>query len=73
MPLIQHDFVQQELRKLDPKKATGPDKFSAKLLKQAALSLSPVLTRLINKSINTGKFPSSWKLQEYAQSTNVVI
>ena len=50
------------LGKLDPSKATGPDKISARMLKATAYSIAPSLTKLFNLSIKVGKLPSSWKL-----------
>ena len=46
---------------LDTSKANGPDNISAKMLKSTAVSIAPVLTKLLNLSITTGKLPSAWK------------
>ena len=45
------------LRALDTSKANGPDNKSAKMLKSTAVSIVPVLTKLLNLSITTGKLP----------------
>ena len=42
--------------------AVGLDKVSSRLLKDAADIVAPSLTSLFNISINTGCFPSTWKL-----------
>ena len=46
---------------LDTSKTNGPDNLSAKMLKSTAVSIDPVLTKLLNLSIITGKLPSAWK------------
>ncbi len=47
---------------LDENKATGPDKISAKLLKNCASIVCSSLCALFNKSLSSGKFPYEWKL-----------
>ena len=42
-------------------KANGPDGISATMLKSTAHSIAPGLTKLFNKSISSGKLPSTWK------------
>ena len=42
-------------------KATGYDGISQVLLKEAASSIAPSLTRLFNSSLNKRVFPSAWK------------
>ena len=54
--------VAPALRSLDVSKATGPDKISARLLKETAEQIAPSLTLLYNKSLETGVFPDEWKL-----------
>ena len=44
-----------------PNKAVGLDKVSSRLLDDADI-VAPSLTSLFNISINTGCFPSTWKL-----------
>ena len=58
---ITYDYVEQELNKLKINKATGLDKISTRLLKDAASVIAPVLTSLINKSFSSGCFPKRWK------------
>ena len=50
------------INELKPNKAVGLDKVSSRLLKDAADIVAPSLTSLFNISINTGYFPSTWKL-----------
>ena len=42
-------------------KANGPDGISTTMLKSTAYSIAPALTKLFNKSISSGKLPSTWK------------
>ena len=50
-----------QLLSLKPNKAIGLDKISARLLKCAAHSICCSITRLLNLSIQSGKFPEIWK------------
>ena len=58
---ISEETVMKKLVTLDERKATGPDKISAKLLKMVAPSVAPSLTSPFNHSILSGQFPSEWK------------
>ena len=49
------------LKKLDIKKACGPDKLPPKLFKFCAHALSIPLHIIFNQSMKTGKFPCRWK------------
>ena len=55
------DEVLELLLTLDTSKANGPDNISAKMLKSTATSIAPVLTKLLNLSITTGRIPGAWK------------
>ena len=57
--LCTEDKVLELLCALDTSKANGPDNISAKMLKSTAVSIAPVLTKLLNLSITTGKLPSA--------------
>ena len=46
---------------IDTSKASGPDGISGKMLKNTALSISPVM-KLFNLPISTGKIPHQWKI-----------
>ena len=58
LPYITTEQVLLVINSLDPSKATGLDGISPKIIKMAANCLSPVIADLINKSINSGSFPS---------------
>ena len=40
----------------------GHDNITLPMIKQGILTLGPYILALINKSLNTGTYPSSWKL-----------
>ena len=49
------------LKSLNIDKACGPDGISPILLREAASSIAPSLTKLLNLSLQECKFPSEWK------------
>ena len=49
------------LKTLKVSKASGPDGISPRMLKHTALSISPVLAKLFNLSLQTSYFPLIWK------------
>jgi hypothetical protein len=53
--------VEKLLMGLDVTKSTGPDCIGNRLLKYTAHVISPFLTKLFQKSIDTGYFPKLWK------------
>ena len=53
--------VLEMLLSSDTTKSSGPDGISAIMLKQSALSIAPEITKLMNRSIHSGKFPAAWK------------
>ena len=59
---IEEHEVLNELRKLDTKKAMGPDGINGQLLKGTARSSAPILTRIFNRSLRCKSFPQHWKL-----------
>ncbi|CAB4032180.1 Hypothetical predicted protein [Paramuricea clavata] len=50
------------LKTINANKATGPDKIPGRLLKIAADILSPSLTRIFNRSLSMGIYPTDWKM-----------
>ena len=54
-------FVASQLKSLKANKATGLDKISARLLKDAADEITPSITLLLNRSTSSHTFPSIWK------------
>ena len=54
-------FVEKQLSQLKINKAIGLDNISTRLLRDAANVLAPSLRYIINLSLESGRFPSSWK------------
>lgn len=46
---------------MNPNKASGPDTIPAKILKECASSIAPVLTKIFQKSFNSGCLPGAWR------------
>ncbi|CAC5426688.1 unnamed protein product [Mytilus coruscus] len=59
--IISENEVVDILKILDVSKASGPDRISPRLLKEAYGILKYPLCRLFNLSLSVGKFPSDWK------------
>lgn len=59
-PLV--SVVRKLLAKLNERKAAGLDNIPSRLLKMAGNIIAPSLTLIFIKSINTGIFPTEWKL-----------
>ena len=53
--------VLQLLNSLDSNKSTGPDEIPVKLLKLSALLIAEPLSKLFNKSLTLGIYPSAFK------------
>ena len=58
---LTEDEVLSLLKSVDISKATGPDKISPRMLKEAAPSIAPSLTRLFNLSLASCTVPALWK------------
>ena len=58
---VSEDGVRKLLQKSNPRKATGPDMIPARLLKECAEELAPILAIIYSKSLQTGKVPDDWK------------
>ncbi len=61
-PPIQEERVHELLADLDEHKTTGLDGVSAKLLRLSSPVITRSITKILNTSINTGHFPTKWKL-----------
>ena len=46
------------LTNIDPYKATGPDDIPARILKESAYQMAPLLTFIFQSSLNQGKLPT---------------
>ena len=60
------DITEEEIRdvivNLDPKKASGPDQISNKMIKRVAGAKSKPLHIIFNRSLSENIFPDIWKL-----------
>jgi len=52
--------VMKLLQNIDTSKAAGPD-LPAKILEEAAVELTPILTALFRQSYDSGLLPADWK------------
>ena len=59
--LINENGAYKLLCNLDVNKATGNDQIGNKLLKESAPSISKILSKIFNTSIQNGKYPQVWK------------
>ena len=59
---IEESYVYGVLNKLKTNKAVGLDKISARLLKDSSSIITPILTKLFNRSLTSSTFPSTWNL-----------
>lgn len=60
-PTITADQVRAELRRLNSRKAAGPDKVSPRLLKTCAAELGEPLQYIFDRSLRLGRAPTLWK------------
>ena len=54
--------IEDILKSIDTKKATGPDGISPKMLKATAKTIAPILQRLFQNSLDRCCFPDNWKI-----------
>ena len=59
--IITPNGVEKLLTKLDPSKASGPDELKPRILKELAKEISPILSLIFQKSLDTGVVPSDWR------------
>ena len=61
---VNEQVVLKILQSLKPKRSSGFDGISSEIMKIGAKILAVPLTYLVNTSILTGKFPTSWKISK---------
>ena len=61
MTEVDEQFVLHQLLSLKTSKVIGLDKISVRFLKISANTITPSVTKLLNLSICSGKFPNLWK------------
>ena len=59
---IRSKGVLKLLKNLDTSKASGPDEITARMLKETAEEIAPVLASLFQQSLDTGNLPDDWLL-----------
>ena len=59
--IITEEEVFKQLKLLNINKSSGSDGIPNKILKMIAIFVKEPLTKLFNKSLNNGKYPSVWK------------
>ena len=59
--VITENGVLKLLEKIQIHKAAGPDKISARVLKQLAPVTSKMLTKIYTRSYKTGEIPKDWR------------
>lgn len=52
--------VKKLLEDMEPNKASGPDQIPARILKECANEIAPILTAIFTQSLHTGELPSDW-------------
>ena len=58
---VTEEGVLRLLLKTNPHKASGPDQLPARILKECAHELAPLLTSFFNKTLQDGCLPDDWK------------
>ena len=58
--------VEKLLRNINPAKAVGPDNIHNRVLKELPTQLAEGLTRIFQKSVNTGTLPDDWLIANVA-------
>jgi hypothetical protein len=59
--IITERDVDDILKTINPDKAYGPDNISPRLIKEAGSTITAILTKIFNKSLQLAKFPLIWK------------
>lgn len=58
---IQVPGIEKLLQNLSPRKASGPDNISARILKNCATEIAPILTLIFQSSLSHGEVPNDWR------------
>ena len=59
-PITPNEIV-QTINAMDSSKACGPDKIPTKLIKMTTAYVAEPLSKLLNKSVQEGQYPTQWK------------
>ena len=58
---ISREGVLKLLKKINPNKASGPDMIAARILKDMAEELAPILTEIFRRTLADGEVPVDWR------------
>lgn len=58
---VSSDGVARQLERIVPDKASGPDLIPARILRETAHDIAPMLAAVFQQSLDSGKLPSAWK------------
>ena len=58
---ISREGVLKLLKKINPNKASGPDMIPARILKDLAEELAPILTEIFQRTLADGEVPVDWR------------
>ena len=58
---ISREGVLKLLKKINPNKASGPDMIPARILKDLAEELAPILTEIFRRTLADGEVPLDWR------------
>ena len=58
---VQEEGVRKLLKTCNPIKASGPDCIPARILRECADEMAPILTAIFTRSIETGMVPEDWR------------
>ena len=59
---ISEKGVEKAINRLNPSKATGPDKVPVRILKETANIIAPILTKIINSRSTQAKYQRIGKM-----------
>ena len=59
--IIHTPGIEKLLKNLDPKKASGVDEISPRILKEFSQELAPLLSKIFQASLDTGNLPEDWR------------
>ena len=53
--------IRKLLEELNPTKASGPDQIPARILKECAVQIAPILQKIFVKTLQNGEVPNQWR------------
>ena len=63
-PIVDESEVRGEFKRVNARKACGPDRIKPKILKMCSAELARIFTYILNLSIRVSEIPSIWKKSE---------